>query len=327
MFFSLHITYQSFLFPVLTDLKTVLVAAITSFVLNVLGTLGPLVTLSASDHRGQDASDSLSDHVFTRGLLCIVSLCCPVLFPILLLFDHYAWNKGMFYVMSDMSDEQIHDALVGCGINLAFALLYAACFAMMMKSWLSRNSQMKDPVKDVKDKDVDLSRYTVLRALWLAKHNIDLVLGPDTVMFSKVEEGSGENHDKLLEERKKGNFIVPRVTRHHEERGLREMLIASLGAVTTVVGVCMVMKHDGMALEGELTRTTANANQLVGCAPVRRWPTRLWVGLTCRCPPPGWTRFLFEGALPPYPLCPMLGDCFDSINTTLSNQLEEHVQT
>ena len=36
---------------------------------------------------------------------------------------------------------------------------------------------------------------------------------------------------------------------------------------------------------------------------------------------------LFEGALPPYPLCPMLGDCFDSINTTLSNQLEEHVQT
>jgi hypothetical protein len=66
MFFSLHITYQSFLFPVLTDLKTVLVAAITSFVLNVLGTLGPLVTLSASDHRGQDAADSLSDHVFFR---------------------------------------------------------------------------------------------------------------------------------------------------------------------------------------------------------------------------------------------------------------------
>ena len=39
-----------------------------------------------------------------RGLLCIISLCCPVLFPLLLLFDHYAWNKGMFYVMSDMSD-------------------------------------------------------------------------------------------------------------------------------------------------------------------------------------------------------------------------------
>jgi hypothetical protein len=270
---------------------------------------------------------TLPPMAITRGLLCIVHLCCPVLFPILLLFDHYAWNKGMFYVMSDMSDEQIHDALVGCGINLAFALLYVVCFAMIMKSWLSRNSQMIDPVKDVKDKDVDLSRYTVLRALWLAKHNIDLVLGPDTVMFSKMEERSDNNRDKMLEERKKGNFIVPRVTRHHEERGLREMLIASLGAVTTVVGVCMVMKHDGMALEGELTRTTANANQLVGCAPVRRWPTRLWVGLTCRCPPPGWTRFLFEGALPPYPLCPMLGACFDSINTTLSNQLEEHVQT
>ena len=48
--------------------------------------------------------------------------------------------------------------------------------------WIGLAPALWDPVKDIKDKDVDLSRYTVLRALWLAKHNIDLVLGPDTVM-------------------------------------------------------------------------------------------------------------------------------------------------
>ena len=64
-----------------------------------------------------------------------------------------------------------------------------------------------------------------------------------------------------------------------EQRGLLELTVMSLGATTTIVGVCMVMRHDGTDLAG-------------------------------------WWRFVAHGALAPCPLCPMLGECLPSINVT-----------
>ena len=65
---------------------------------------------------------------------------------------------------------------------------------------------------------------------------------------------------------------------HHQadagvgNRSLQHLFIMTLGSMTTVVGVCMLMKHDGMDLRG-------------------------WVGVA------------FKGYDLPYPLCPMLGEC------------------
>ena len=60
-----------------------------------------------------------------------------------------------------------------------------------------------------------------------------------------------------------------------------QLFVLSTACVTTIIGVCMVMKHDGMALEG-------------------------------------WVNFVFNGAMIPYPLCPIwmpgeMGakDCYD----------------
>ena len=55
-------------------------------------------------------------------------------------------------------------------------------------------------------------------------------------------------------------------------QSLQHLFILTLGSVTTVVGVCMLMKHDGMDLRG-------------------------WVGV------------FVKGNDIPYPLCPMLGEC------------------
>ena len=74
-------------------------------------------------------------------------------------------------------------------------------------------------------------------------------------------------------------LVAPLVAVGDEKRGMLLLIIASLGSVCTVVGVCMVMKHDGMELLG-------------------------------------WWNWLANGALPPYPLCPFLGKCWQFANST-----------
>ena len=67
-----------------------------------------------------------------------------------------------------------------------------------------------------------------------------------------------------------------------DERGLLPLLCLTFGSVTTIVGVCMLMEHDGMDLAG-------------------------------------FMRWLFEGEPLPYPLCPLLGECAESQNVTAGN--------
>ena len=65
-----------------------------------------------------------------------------------------------------------------------------------------------------------------------------------------------------------------------ECRGLLVLTCMSMASVTCVVGVCMVMKHDGMDLGG-------------------------------------WWHFVAKGEPAPYLLCPFLGECWASRNDTV----------
>ena len=82
MFLGLHITYQTFLFPVLSTLHTVIFSAAASAVLNILMMTRPLQTMTAESHRGSTAADILSDHIVGVFLKCMVSAVCPFMFAV-----------------------------------------------------------------------------------------------------------------------------------------------------------------------------------------------------------------------------------------------------
>ena len=271
LFLSLHITYQNFLFPVLTDgMKVVIFSAFANFVLSVLNMNGPLATLTATEYRGSDAADALGQIIFDEFMIVILTVINPIMFAVLLSFDHWGWNQGMFSTMSAMDDAKVYESLIGCAINCFGGLLSGVCYIYTLKMWLASNSLNIDPITMPKTgEEVDLSRYTVLRALHVAQQKINLTLGFDSHMpLNSYLPWKAE-------------FMSPKLTddEHHEQRGYLELVIMSLASVTTVVGVCMVMRHDGMDLKG-------------------------------------WSSFVLDGADPPYPMCPMLGKCYQHVSAS-----------
>jgi len=131
MFFyrGLHLTYMSFLFPVIArDLKVVLVCFFVSVFTGVLSskhamclqddTLRILEKLQqeqgseeqrpGEQQRGKQrleecvdaASSELAARMFTQLVQCFLELVAPVTFMCILAFNHYSYNRGMFYVLS-----------------------------------------------------------------------------------------------------------------------------------------------------------------------------------------------------------------------------------
>jgi hypothetical protein len=134
-----------------------------------------------------------------------------------------------------------------------------------LRNWSAANSKMHDAVHTKEGKPVDVARFTALRALWITKHNVHLVTSSDKAVSEMWTEGAWQL----------------RPTAPNDGLGLMQLFVLSPACVTTIVGVCMVMKHDGMTVEG-------------------------------------WMNFVFNGAMIPYPLCPIwmpgeMGakDCYD----------------
>ena len=114
-----------------------------------------------------------------------------------------------------------------------------------------------------------MGRYVVVRAIWLTRRWLDTSLRSDGLKGWT----RGTSVKQQLPAAPKGN---------DDERGLLPLLCLTFGSVTTIVGVCMLMEHDGMDLAG-------------------------------------FMRWLFEGEPLPYPLCPLLGECAESQNVTAGN--------
>jgi hypothetical protein len=138
-----------------------------------------------------------------------------------------------------MCDQAVLLALARCLINCACAIL-SECFY----HWIVHR-QLREMDKKLKNTDHNerkIEWYSTVRAIWLVR-----LWRRKTLWHQRTDADSGNQN-------------------------LQHLFILTLGSVTTIVGVCMLMKHDGMDLRG-------------------------WVGV------------VFKGNDLPYPLCPMLGEC------------------
>ena len=120
---------------------------------------------------------------------------------------------------------------------------------------------------------MQVGRYVVVRAIWLTRRWLDTSLRSDGLKGWRDNTSLRSSGTSVKQQQRKGD---------DDERGLLPLLCLTFGSVTTIVGVCMLMEHDGMDLAG-------------------------------------FMRWLFEGEPLPYPLCPLLGECADSQNVTASN--------
>ena len=123
-FICLHLTYFNFLFPVLAEGPAVAIGAIATV----------LVNSRPPDFSAAMVPDEVAEGIYSRYLLLIASTVCPLLFGLLLSFDHWGWNAGMFFILSDMCDDAVWKALMGCFINwLASAVSIAVYASAVMK--------------------------------------------------------------------------------------------------------------------------------------------------------------------------------------------------
>ena len=92
-FTCLHLTYFNFLFPVLADNEAVVYGAIVSFSLHMKD-LGAISKANPTTRQ-----DGLAEELFTKALQLITSVVCPLLFALLLSFNHWSYNHGMFFML------------------------------------------------------------------------------------------------------------------------------------------------------------------------------------------------------------------------------------
>lgn len=297
MFICLHLTYFNFLFPVLAEGPAVVFGAIATV----------LVNARTPDFSAAMVPDEVAEAIYARYILLIASTVCPVLFGLLLSFDHWGWNAGMFFVLSDLCDDAVWKALKGCFINwLASAVSIAVFASTVMKRLREVDASMRvDQATGQKLGQVEES-YRVVRAVWISWHWLELTLQNEVAILTadQQQESIEETDDEEIQTIGTGSSIrgsistsVATATTGHRwhrnasrskrsntmvdmnsiergaQRGLLTLLGMTFGSMTTVVGVCMLMKHDGMDLEG-------------------------------------WAAVLIKGVEPRYPLCPLLGDCF-----------------
>ena len=279
---SLHVSFTQFLFPVLGSTDSVVCNAVTSAIMNVYVLRGGLPTLRAGSFRGGAAAQSYAIFLSRRFICHLVQLVCPVLFMIVLAFNAWGPNAGMFHILSveELQDKNGEDGItkvfLACAVNLGSSLLSAGLSILVVWGWLDRNSQVAHdeaeishaiPDSDDMDNDddmagVDNSRSTCLQALQIAKehtvialtHNSHFVSAlrgtypaqdgapPYAVVRGKEEEADEETGD--------GAAADDEPIATEDPTGQLDLIVASLACCTAMCSVCMLMKHNGMALEG-----------------------------------------------------------------------------
>lgn len=175
MFLSLHATYQAFLFPVLTkNFSTVVFSAVVSTTLSILSMQGWLTTMTERSHRGSDAAAAIAAKIFDQFLSTMLTIACPFMFSVLLAFNQWGWNHGMFYQL-DLKDEMVLDALVGCAVNCGAGVLEGCVFFWLLHEWLKHNTPEQEELKrNAPVQECDLSELTALHALTVAMEKLDL---------------------------------------------------------------------------------------------------------------------------------------------------------
>jgi hypothetical protein len=271
-FIALHVVYQSFLFPVLTDLPTVVFTGIVNFLLDFFAMQKDLGPIGEKSFRGSNAADKLASGIYNRFLDIIVSTVCPLLFAVLLAFNHWSWNGGLFFTISGLNEEAVITILQGIGVCFFFAVLRGAVYLRFLHVWFQVNSTNATPLTI---EDIDLSEFTVLRALYLAKDEIEVTLTVDQDMRKLLNPKTWVSGKPIMDPADASTADQ----RKGRKRGLLGLTIMSLAASTTIVGVCMVMKHDGMDLAGWAKFTAASIGSQNMTAP-------------------------------PYKICPFLGECY-----------------
>lgn len=287
VFFCLHATYTTFLFPVLADIGTVVLSAVVSVVLNIVILKLHLSPVTSTSWRGTVAADDRAKLILARSSHGLVTLVCPLLFAGILAVDNWSYNTAMFHVLSDRGG--IGQAIFGCMLNSGAALVTIAVSLAMTRTWLHEHQlilcvldapvQLNDQArpgwelkqshkgkdrwygphrKRLKHPTIEshmslmeveegvanrelhcaiLTEYTVVRTASLVLDSIVHAMLDGSQDFGSPSKVIPENVDSTPSGSLKGGF---------------ELLVATFACMNTFVGVCMVMKHDGMAIQGWL---------------------------------------------------------------------------
>lgn len=123
----------------------------------------------------------------------------------------------MFNVLSDLDDAMVWQALMGCFINFFNGIIQGLVYMFMLSSWLKSNNRQIDCIECEDGTQFDISRFTALRALLVAKHKVKLVLTFDEHMLPTFL-----------------TTLRMKTTDENEERGLLTLVIMSLASVCTV---------------------------------------------------------------------------------------------
>jgi hypothetical protein len=227
-FVALHHTYLSFLFPLLASTSAVITTAVTSIIASAARLNGVLRGIDPTHWRGpysaQDMIAKLSSHIIGT----VASTTSPILFASLLTFNRWSYNAGMFHVLSDLSDSALEQAYIGIGINVlaSWGSLLTSC--LLVRHWYGKHEHQ-----------------------WLATEaagSAEDQLAIQRTSYSAREQG----HSKVDLTKATVVQIMREIAREIDRIVNVEcqLVCMTLASVNTVVGVCMLMKHDGMNLIG-----------------------------------------------------------------------------
>lgn len=237
LFIGLHFTYMNFLFPILSTFSNNAVIAFVSVSSSIFVNYNSFHSIL--DQALYREPDEIAIQIYLKFLLMISSIICSCLFIFLLIFEHYAWNKGMFYILSSMSDSQLWLAILSCFVT------FVGSSVSLFVGIYQLEAKLKEAKKNMsvmeKSPLLATNTYRYIRSLSLAiywlretfQFSILIEKEKHKRRMSKIESNTNRDENKTVR-KKTGTF---------------NLLWITFGAVTTVVGVCMLMKHDGMDFE------------------------------------------------------------------------------
>ena len=291
-FRSLHMTYMNFLFPVLTDFHTVLVACAAKFLKSCYDTRKDLEFSDLFKKLSQEVSESDSQHeisrlkrvtagimekqFFSRRISFFVDITSPALFGVLFAFNLYGWNEGMFYISvgsgnstspgegnstigvdSDQAkDVEKAEVFGGLCCNFGVAILNLIVYTLVLYRLCCRKDRAPAS-NQVAPGSPNVATSTQVGANANAAADQD----PErNLLWRKIESETLQKALKDLNTRTRRCLGLKTVSEAAAEAAAAEkfvpppnffhLVILTQGVVTTIVGVCMVMKHDGMDIEG-----------------------------------------------------------------------------
>ncbi|CAD7941987.1 unnamed protein product [Amoebophrya sp. A120] len=157
---------------------------------------------------------ALASRIFEQLARHYVALIVPVTFFVLLCFNHYSWNRGMFHVLSDFDDRELRVVWRNIWIQFLGQIVTCGSFCLALRRWILRAS-LSEQVGQERAGTTTTETLVVHAAVAKLRQNI-------AAACYDQKRGSGV-------------FFV---------------VLFTQAALTTVVGVCMLMKHDGMDAKG-----------------------------------------------------------------------------